>query len=196
MDGQMFAAGNAALGQIAKKLKAKTIGGGVSPEQDRQAAGVKKATADAASAGNDAFWSGLNDMHPRSLGRRETITRLAAQKAGLSLVLLHAWAAAAELPEHEAAFLRDNLIYQSAIMVVTCHWLEQVELAHEALDLGDRAECIHALEQAAGVFAEIPDLAKNYCRGEWENWYRGCTKLNVSATLKRTDEVLDQARQE
>jgi hypothetical protein len=38
MDGQMFAAGNSALGQIAKKLKAKTIGGGVSPEPVRQAA--------------------------------------------------------------------------------------------------------------------------------------------------------------
>lgn len=196
MDGQMFAAGNAALGQIAKQLQAKTIGSGASPEPIRHVTREQAPTAGVPAASGDPFWSGLNDMHPRSLGRRETLKRLAAQKAGLGLVLLHAWAAAAALPDHEAGFLRDNLIYQSALMVVTCHWLEQVLIAHEALDLGDRAECVAHLEQAAAVFAEIPDLARDYCRGEWENWYRGCKKLNISATLKRTDEVLEQARAE
>jgi NAD(P)-dependent dehydrogenase (short-subunit alcohol dehydrogenase family) len=134
-------------------------------------------------------------MHPRSLGRRETIKRLAAQRAGLSLALLPARTAAAALPEDEAAFLRDNLIYQSAIMVQTCQWLEQVEIAHEALDLGDLAACVAGLEQAEAAFARIPVLAEGYCRGEWENWYRGCKKLNVSSVLKRTREVLEQARQ-
>ena len=79
-------------------------------------------------------------------------------------------------------------------MVQTCAWLEQVELAHEALDLGDRPACMAALAQAEAAFAQIPVLADGYCRGEWQNWYRGCKKLNVLATLKRTREVLEQAK--
>ena len=67
---------------------------------------------------------------------RTTIQPLTTQQDGLAAALRQAQAAAAELPEHEAAFLRDNLIYQSAIMVQTCVWLEQVELAHEAIDPG------------------------------------------------------------
>jgi len=179
MDGQMFGAGNSALGQIAK-----TLSGGPSP---------KKKTPPSS---GDAFWSGLSDMHPRRLERPETIKRVAAQKDGLAQALLQAQTAARTLPEHEAAFLRDNLIYQSAIMVQTCVWLEQVQRAHEALDRGDRQACVEALVKAEAAFAQIPVLAEGYCRGEWENWYRGCKKLNVSATLKRTRDVLEQARKE
>lgn len=195
MDGQMFGAGNAALGQIAKKLRTKKTGGGATPEKDRQVMRAQKPADGVAPAGGDAFWAGLSDAHPRSLGRRETIKRVAAQKAGLALALLHARSASVALPEHEAAFLHDNLIYQSAIMFQTCAWLEQVEMAHEALDLGDRSTCVEALAHAEAAFARIPVLAESYCRNGWENWYRGCKKLNVSATLKRTREVLEQARQ-
>ena len=154
-------------------------------DKDRPPASNEKSSKAAPPPRGDAFWSALSDMHPRSLGRRETIQRLTAQKDGLALALRQAQAAAAELPEHEAAFLGDNLIYQSAIMVQTCTWLEQVELAHEALDLGDRPALVAALAQAEAAFAQIPVLADGYCRGEWRNWYRGCKKLNVSATLKR-----------
>ena len=73
MDGQMFGAGNAALGQIAKKLK----------DKNRPPASNEK-TSKAAPPKGDAFWSALSDMHPRSLGRRETIQRLTAQKDGLA----------------------------------------------------------------------------------------------------------------
>jgi hypothetical protein len=109
--------------------------------------------------------------------------------------LLHARAAAAGLPESEAAFFRDNLIYQSAIMLQMSTWLEQVELAHEALDLGNLPACADALAGADAAFARIPVLAADYCRGPWENWYRGTKKINVTATLKRTRDVLEQARQ-
>jgi hypothetical protein len=192
MDGQMFSAGNAALGEITKKLKKKKAGGGVSAEGNPQ---TKNKPKQAAAAGGDAFWSGLNDMHPRSLGRSENIKRAAAQKAGLALALQQARTAATELPEQEAALLRDNLIYQSAIMVQTSAWLEQVESAHESLDLGNMTACVEALTNAEAAFAQVPVLAEGYCRGPWENWYRGCKKLNIAATLKRTREVLEQARQ-
>lgn len=193
MDGQMFSMGNASLGQIAKKLREKKTGGGVAPEQHLARVGEPDAARPAGTAGGDAFYAGLNDMHPRS-PRRETIRRVAAQKAGFALVLLHARAAEPALPENEAAFLRDNLIYQSAIMHRTSAWLEQVELAHEALDLGDLAACTAALTEAEAAFAQIPLLADAYCRGPWENWYRGAKKLNIGATLKRTGEVLNQSR--
>lgn len=182
MDGQMFGAGNSTLGQIAKKLKSRP--------SDKSA----KTSKAAPPAGRDAFWSGLSDMHPRKLDRSETLKRLAAQKDGLVSALRQAEAAAASLPEHEADFLRDNLIYQSAIMVQTCEWLAHVESADAALDRGDRPSCVASLAQAEAAFARIPILAESYCRGQWENWYRGCKKLNVSATLKRTRDVLEQAK--
>ena len=185
MDGQMFSAGNTVLGQIARKLK-----GPNPPPARNQAPPVA-----AAPASNDAFWSGLSDMHPRSLGPRETIKRVTAQKAGLTSAFRQAQAAAAMLPEPEANFLRANLIYQSAIMIQTCAWLEQVERAHEALDLGSRPACAGALATAEQAFAQIPILTENYCRGPWSNWYRGCKKLSITATLKRTRDVLEQAPQ-
>lgn len=182
MDGQMFSAGNTALGQLATELKKPTP----SPSREHAAA--------TAPATNDAFWSGLSDMHPRSLGRPETIKTLAAQREGLASALQQAQRVATSLPEHEAAFLRDNLIHQSAIMVQTCTWLEQVERARDALEHEDRPACAEALAAAETAFAEIPILADGYCRGPWQDWYRGCKKLNITATLKRTRDVLGQAR--
>ena len=178
---------------MAKQLKSGKIGGGASLETSRQA-GARLAETRAEAGRDDAFWKGLADMHPRDLGRRETIRRLAAQRAGLGLALLHARASAAVLPGDEASFLEDNLVYQASIMARTCAWLENVLVAHEALDLGDGGACVAALEAAAVAFEKIPELAKGYCRGKWEDWYRGCKKLNISATMDRTRAVLEQAR--
>ncbi len=182
MDGQMFGAGNSALGKIAKRLKEKTSKPAVATN------------APAPKAGGDAFWAGLSDMHPRDLGRTATLHHLAAQRDGLSKAIKTAEAAAAALPAGEAAFLRDNLIYQAMIMVRTGLWLEQIEAAGDNLDRGDRAGCAAALASAEASFAEIPRFSEPYCRGPWENWYRGCRKLNIEAALKRTRDVLAQAR--
>lgn len=181
MDGQMFGSGNSALGQMAKQLKSPQL--------------LRKPAAEAAPSSGDAFWSGLSDMHPRQLDRPETIKRVSSQRDGLARALSQARTTAGVLPEHEAALLNDNLIYQTAIMIQTCTWLEQIQRAHEALDCGDKTACVEALVKAEAAFAQIPVLAKDYCHGHWEGWYRGCKKLNVSATLKRTRDVLDQVRQ-
>lgn len=192
MDGQMASMGNASLGQIAKKIGEKKFDGGVALESTVQPARLTPAAASAAPAGGDAFWASINDMHPK-VARREAIQRVAMQRAGFELALLHARAALAALAENEAAFLRDNLIHQSAIMRQMCVWLEQIEVAHEALDLGDLSAGTAALTVAAAAIAEIPVLAETYCRGPWENWYRGTKKLNVTALLKRTRAVLAAA---
>ena len=194
MDGQMFNVGNKSLVQIAQQLQGKRVEGGVVSEKNRQAARPSKTAGEAAPVVADAFWAGISDMFPSS-PRRETVLRVAEQKTGLGLALLHARTAAAALPEPEAAFLNDNLIYQAAIMFQTCEWLEQVLVAQEALELDNRLACGDALARAQAAFAQIPVLAENYCRGQWENWYRECAKLNVTATLKRTREVLQLARQ-
>lgn len=184
MDGQMFGAGNATLGRIAKRLKETT------PKP------VAATNAPAAKEGVDAFWAGLSDMHPRSLDRPVMLRHLAAQRDGLASARQQAQRVVSTLPEREAAFLRDNLIFQSEIMIQTCLWLEQVERADEALERGDRPACAQALAAAEDAFARIPVLAADYCRGSWENWYRGCRKLNVTATLKRTRDVLAQVRRD
>lgn len=193
MDGQMIGAGNASLGQMAKKLAGKATGGGAVLEQSRQVTRRSNpAGADAAKTG-DAFWKGLNDAHPPSPGRREVIRRLALQRAGLALALLHARTAAADLSEAESSFLRDNLIHQAALAQQICLWLEQVEFAHEALDLGNRAACREGLAQAEAAFAQILSLSENYSRGRWDQWYRGAKKINLAVTLQRTRTVRQQA---
>jgi len=105
LDGQMFGAGGKVLSDIAKKLKEGRIGGGAAAE--RMAVGV---VGDAPANESDAFYAGLSDMHPKPLGRRESIKRAAAQQAGFELAALHAEAAAGQLPADEAEFLRNNLI--------------------------------------------------------------------------------------
>ncbi|MDO8542078.1 MAG: glycosyl hydrolase 115 family protein [Opitutaceae bacterium] len=194
MDGQMIGGGNSALGQIAKKLAARNPTTGTAVEKNRQAPVRTSGAATGESAKPaDAFYKGLSDMHPPSPGRREVIRRLAQQRAGFELVLLHARTFAVELPETEAAFLRDNLVHQGALAREFCRWFEQIELAHEALDLGNLPACVEALRVAEAAMAGIPALSEAYTRGRWENWYRGTKKINLAATLKRTRDVLRQA---
>jgi len=189
MDGQMFGAGNKILAEMTKKLKEKRLGTGAAPEKINvgadESVGVKN---------KDAFYEGLSDMHPQPLGRRESVKRAAAQRAGFVLASLHAHAAAAALPEQEAAFLRDNLLYPCEVMSQTSAWLEHLLMAHEALDLGDASACKASLEAAQAAFAKMPELAEGYCHGKWKEWYRGCKKLNVAETLKKTSEVAQALR--
>ena len=185
MDGQMFGAGGKVLADMARKIRDKKIGKGAAAE--RISFANERAETGTAS---DAFYAGLSDMHPKTLGRRESVKRVVAQKAGLGLALLHARAAGGRLPQAEAAFLRDNLIYPAEIMEQTCEWLRQVLTAQEALDLGDREACLRALAAAEAAFEQIPALSQSYCAGKWEHWYRGCKKLNVSGTLNKTRDVL------
>jgi hypothetical protein len=125
MDGQMASLGNSSLNQLTRKLAKKA-----------DAVGTATKEAPSAAKAGDAFWNAIGDMHPAS-SRGEIIKRVALQQAGFSHVAAQARAAAAALPEAEAALLRDNLIFQSASMQQMSAWLEQVELAHEALDRGD-----------------------------------------------------------
>ena len=184
LDGNMFLAGNKALLTMAEKIRGKRIGAGASTEKMLASGG-----GDDKKAEDDAFWDGLSDAIPKPLPRRESFKRIVAEKAGFELALLHARTAGSALPEGEAAFLYDNLIYPCGIMQQTCAWLERVFIAHEALDLGDLPTCVRLLKEADEAFSEIPHLAKGYCAGKWADWYRGCKKLNITATLKRTRDV-------
>ncbi len=190
MDGQMFGAGNKILAELAKKLKDKKIGAGAAAETIAygQASEVSEKV-------TDAFYEGLSDMHPTTLGRRESAKRAAAQRAGFELAALHAGTAAAKLPAGEAALLRDNLLYPARFMERTSAWLEALLIAHEALDLGDLSACALSLGEAEAAFETLPSLAAGYCSGPWKEWYRGCRKLNIEATLKKTCDVAKAARE-
>ncbi len=196
MDGQMFHAGRSALAEISKKVKTRATGAGTEPEGIR----LPGASATAEEPGGtvragDAFHAGLSDMHPVSLGRRETLRRVAAQRTGFRLAALHAGAAVTRLPEAEAVTLRDNLIYPASFMERASAWLEHVLLAAEALDVGDLSVCERELGRAETAFVEIPVLAEAYCHGPWREWYRGCTKLNIRAVLDTTRHVAKAVRE-
>jgi hypothetical protein len=190
MDGQMFSAGGKILTELSKKLKENKIGAGTAPE--KIAYGQAGEVAEKAA---DAFYAGLSDMHPKALGRRESAKRVAAQRAGFELALLHARAAEGRLAKDEAAFLNDNLIYPAEIMRQTSAWLGHLVFSLEALELGDKPRCVRSLEAAETAFAEIPVLAEGYCGGKWKEWYRGCKKLNIAATLAKTRQVVQFARE-
>jgi hypothetical protein len=189
LDGQMFSAGNTLLREMNKKLKAKTVGLGTETEKVAREGGTNEVPKEA-----DAFWSGLSDALPARLARRESVRRVAAQKAGFALASLHGHTAASHLAAPEAAFLNDNLIFPCDMMFQTCEWLEQLGMAQEALDLGNTKICVKSLESAEAAFAQIPGLVDGYCHDKWKTWYRGCKKLDVSAALAKTREVLEEAR--
>lgn len=189
LDGQMLSDGGKALRQLSESVKSHKAGSGAAAEMMLPMASVHRPP-----ISDDAFWSGLSDMHPFSLGRRETVKRAAVQKAGFELALLHARAAEAKLPASETTFLRDNLLYPAGLMSKLSAWLEQVLLAQEALDVGDRAACVKALESAVAALSEVGPLAEAYCHGVWRQWYSGCVILDVQARLQLTRDVLDAAR--
>ncbi len=191
LDGQMFGAGGKVLSDMAKKLREGHVGKGA--DKERSADGDAAAEVQAKAA--DAFYEGLNDMHPKPLGRRTSVKRVAAQRAGFGLAALHAAAAAARLPAAEAVTLRDNLLYPARFMERTSAWLERLLTAAEALDVGDTAACARELEAAEAAFAELPALAEAYCHGPWKEWYRGCKKLNIAAKLAATRQVAKAARE-
>jgi len=190
LDGQILAEGFKALGQVSEGLKSHTSGAGAVPEMMKPGAAE-----DRQRNSGDAFWAGLSDMHPLSPGLRETVKRAAMQSSGFELALLHAHAAESKLPASEAAFLRDNLLYPARLMSRLSTWLVQVLLAQEALAVGERAECVKALEAAEEVLADFTSLADAYCHGVWRQWYSGCIILDVQAKLKHTRDVLKRAKE-
>jgi hypothetical protein len=190
LDGQMFGAGGKVLSELAKKLKEGRVGGGAERERMAVSAGGE-AQAEAA----DAFYAGLSDMHPRPLGRRESVKRAAAQQAGFALAALHAGEAARQLPAGEAALLSDNLVYPARFMERTSAWLGKVLAAAEALDVGDTAACARELDAAEAAISELPPLAEAYCHGPWKEWYRGCKKLDIESKLAATRQAAKAARE-
>jgi len=185
LDGQLLSDGFRALKLIGECARTGKAGGGIAPERiGHGRAGESPPPSD------DAFWSGLSDMHPSTLGRRETIKRAEVQRQGFGLALLHARAAEAGLPVCEAAFLRDNLIYPSGLMSCLSAWLGQVLSAQEALGAGDVAACVTALEKAEAALSAVKPQMDGYCHGQWDGWYNGCVILDVSARRQRTRDVL------
>jgi len=189
LDGQIIGKGNSALNRISECVKQKRIGRGAA----RETAGSGGVAANHAPS-DDAFWASLSDMSPRTLGRRETIKRLAVQKQGFDLAWLHAREVEKKLPAGEVRFLRDNLIYPAGLMSGLSGWLKQLLLAEEALDLGAVAESVKALESAEKTLEEITPLMDDYCHGKWKTWYSGCVILNVDARVKQSRDVLTQVR--
>ncbi|MDA3926388.1 MAG: glycosyl hydrolase 115 family protein [Kiritimatiellae bacterium] len=185
LDGLLINKGRSSLNRITECINNKRIGKGTEKEKAKGGSAVANKA-----QSKDAFWASLSDMSPRKLGRRETIKRVAVQKQGFDLALLHARVAKENLSAQEALFLQDNLIYQMELMSRLSGWFKQLLIAEEALGLGNIPSGVKALESAEKELAPTEALIADYCHGKWENWYNGCVILNVPARLKQTREVL------
>ena len=185
LDGQVINKGRSSLNRIKECLKKKRIGKGA--EKEKIAFGAAAAVHDGP---KDAFWASLQDMSPRSLGRRETIKRLAMQKQGFDLSLMHARVAEAALSAGEVRFLKDNLVYPIGLMSNLSGWLGELLTVEEALALGDVAVAVEAMGRAEKLVSEVEPMIDDYCYGKWKDWYKGCVILNVRERIRQTRDVL------
>ncbi len=181
MDGQIFAKGAGVLRTLEDKIK--------NPEKY-----AEKKTASSSSASRDAFSQSLSSMHPQSVGNKKMLQLLYPQKLGFELTDISVKPLMKQIPTAQSQLLYDNLIYPNALMIQLCTWLENVLLADEAANAGNREACIARLEKALGVFPEIDALIDRYCYGKWKEWYRGDKKMNIPAKAELTRKVLETAK--
>ena len=181
MDGQIFSKGSGMLRTIEDKIK------NPGKYAEKKAAGAPPTS-------NDAFWLALSSMHPQSAGNMEMLQLLYPQKSGFEWTDIYAQPLMRQLPADQSQLLYDNLIYPNALMIQLCIWLENIMLADEAVNAGNKEACISRLEKALGVFPEMDALIERYCYGIWKEWYRGDKKMNIPAKTALTRQVLETAK--
>lgn len=120
----------------------------------------------------------------------DTYASLNAQKASFELAMNLSQSLYNDLPAEEKPFAYSTIVYPSALMYQFTSFtadilLARVKLACEGLDA-----CKKSLEDALMHMAEIRKLEACYCYGKWENWYRGCRKINLNDLEEDSRRVL------
>ena len=110
----------------------------------------------------------------------DTYASLHAQKASFELAMNLSESLYNDLPAEEKPFAYTTIVYPSALMYRLTSFTADVLLARVKLACEGLDACKKSLEDALMHMAEIRKLEASYCSGKWENWYRGCRKINLN----------------
>lgn len=142
----------------------------------------------------DVFALSLSDMHLQDLHIENMLQLLYAQKTSFYMVDLTLKPLLKQLPSPSSQLLYDNLIFQNSLMIQLCIWLENIYLAHIAVNKGNIDACAELLSKSVKVFPVIEDLVDKYCYGKWKEWYRGDKKMNILAKADLTRKALELSK--
>ena len=144
-----------------------------------------------AKKGKDAFYEALAAVvGPPIDNPRDAYARLASQTATYALAAELARGLYAGLPADERAFAFATLVYPAELMRDLSDWCGELIRTHESQAVGD---CAAARAHAAAALARMDAIlarTKDYCAGQWENWYRDCRKINLSEMRAQTAALL------
>jgi len=145
--------------------------------------------------GKDAFYEALAAVvGPPIDNPRDAYARLASQTATYTLAAELARGLYAGLPESERMFALTTLVYPAELMRDLSDWCGELIRTRESFGLGD---CASARAHAAAALARIDAIlarAKDYCAGQWENWYRDCRKINLNDMREKTAALVEKLR--
>lgn len=123
---------------------------------------------------------------------RETFKRLASQKAAFCISREYSLSLFNSLEDNGVRqFAYTTLVYPTSIMEDITAWMMELLHAQFCLERGDRSDAIAHIRKAVGAADDILDLAEEYCSGKWENWYRGCIKLDIYGERARSAALLE-----
>lgn len=118
--------------------------------------------------------------------REEEYAALCLQRDSLRRALGDVESLYGRLPEEERPFALATLVNPVRLMFgMSDAYAELLLAAMQGLP-GGRAHLNRAALRLRGVVA----LGDEYCRGKWENWWRGCLKVNPDALCKRVEKLL------
>ncbi len=115
-----------------------------------------------------------------TLSNTEVYSSLHAQKASFGLAASLAESLYNDLPEDEKPFAYTTLVYPSALMHRLTAFTADIILARMNLACVSMDACRKSVEDALAHMTEIRRIEARYCSGKWENWYRGCRKINLN----------------
>lgn len=127
----------------------------------------------------------------RLLTPSQNYSALCAQKASFQLAMEYARALYDRLPETEKNFALTTIIYPSTLMYHFTSFTAGIFLAREYYECGETKKAAQCMKEVVTDMDAIKHASEEYCSGKWENWYRDCRKINLSAIGKRAEAIYE-----
>ena len=183
MDGQTRGAGLGILNQMKKQIRDPAA---YAAEQKRE----REASA-------EKTWGqiALRDMGAGFSDQGRELAAVRRQKKGCARAESLADKVLPQLKADEKAFFRTNFLSHVKIMLGLETWLENVLLAQAAIGAEETGKAVGHLQEATKAL-DMVEAGKNLNTqtDKWKHWYRGDKKMNIAATRRSTEEVLEMAR--
>ena len=182
LDGLLQACGRLVLGQLGKGI-------GTAPQIEAE----PFVRTYEQNESHDAFHESRRRMVGTPIANmRDVYARLSSQIAAYSLAADLARGLYAGLPEAERDFAFSTLVYPAELMRDLSDWAGELIRTRECLGIGDMTAARRHAETALARMDAILGRAREYCSGQWENWYRDCRKINLRSLRKSTATIVER----